>query len=157
MPYLFCNLCAHRNPPGSVFCSLCGSPLDHTDEHTANIPRVPGADPADATGEIALDRTPEVSAVLMVRGGEQDGLRFALSDTRTTLGRYVDNDISLDDITVSRHQALLEKTPAGYLLSDQRSRNGTYVNGELISQKLLEHGDEIQVGKFHFLFLIGSE
>ena len=95
--------------------------------------------------------------MLVVRGGDQDGLRFALSDRLTSLGRSVENDISLDDITVSRRHAVLEATPEGFTVHDNGSLNGTYVNQERITTSILEHGDEIQVGKFHFLFLLGPD
>ena len=74
-----------------------------------------------------------------------------------SLGRSVENDISLDDITVSRRHAVLEATPEGFTVHDNGSLNGTYVNQERIATSILEHGDEIQVGKFHFLFLLGPD
>lgn len=148
--YVFCNECGHRNPPNSSFCSACGSVLDSTGEHTASLTRV------EATPEHSGGAAPEV-AVLVVRGGDQDGLRFPLSDRLTSLGRSVENDISLDDITVSRRHAVLEQTPDGYVVHDNGSLNGTYINHERITTAVLEHGDELQVGKFHFLFLLAAE
>jgi len=153
MAYVFCNHCGHRNPPHSSFCSACGNVLDHSDEHTASITRVvvEGSVPTDPATSDAQH------GVLVVRGGDQDGLRFALSDRLTSLGRSVENDISLDDITVSRRHAVMELTPAGFTIHDNGSLNGTYVNQERISTCAVEHGDEIQVGKFHFLFLLGPD
>ena len=150
MNYVFCNGCGHRNPPNSSFCSSCGSELDSTGEHTASLARVDPAvePPADS---------PDSKAVLVVRGGDQDGLRFPLSDRLTSLGRSVENDISLDDITVSRRHAVLERTADGYVVHDNGSLNGTYINHERITTAVLEHGDELQVGKFHFLFLLSAE
>lgn len=155
MAYLFCNHCGHRNPPHSAFCSACGTVLDRADDHTATITRIQ-PDIVVGHGEIQPGHENEVG-VLVVRGGDQDGLRFALSDRLTTLGRSVENDISLDDITVSRRHAVLEWTPDGFTIHDNGSLNGTYVNQERITTSTLEHGDEIQVGKFHFLFLLGPD
>ncbi len=150
MNYVFCNGCGHRNPPNSSFCSACGAELDSTGEHTASLSRVdvPSDPHADSAG---------AKAVLVVRGGDQDGLRFALSDRLTSLGRSVENDISLDDITVSRRHAVVERTPDGYVVHDNGSLNGTYINHQRISTSVLSHGDELQVGKFHFLFLLAAE
>jgi pSer/pThr/pTyr-binding forkhead associated (FHA) protein len=75
----------------------------------------------------------------------------------TLLGRSVENDISLDDITVSRRHAVLELTHEGFILHDNGSLNGTYVNGHRITATPVHHGDEIQVGKFHFLFLLAAD
>jgi len=155
MAYLFCNHCGHRNPPHSSFCSSCGTVLDRADDHTASIARIQ-PDIIVGSGHIEPGHENEVG-VLVVRGGDQDGLRFALSDRLTTLGRSVENDISLDDITVSRRHAVLEWTPGGFTIHDNGSLNGTYVNQQRISTVALEHGDEIQVGKFHFLFLMGPD
>jgi pSer/pThr/pTyr-binding forkhead associated (FHA) protein len=154
MAYVFCNHCGHRNPPHSSFCSACGTVLDHADEHTASIARIPSSTESPLSHRTGAG---EQVGVLVVRGGDQDGLRFALSDRLTTLGRSVENDISLDDITVSRRHAVLEHTPQGFIVHDNGSLNGTYVNHERITTASLEHGDELQVGKFHFLFLLGAD
>lgn len=151
MSYVFCNDCGHRNPPSSSFCSACGAVLDSTGEHTASLGRIPHEPVA-----VQADGGPG-AAVLVVRGGDQDGLRFPLSDRLTSLGRSVENDISLDDITVSRRHAVLERTPDGYVVHDNGSLNGTYVNQHRISTGVIEHGDELQIGKFHFLFLLAAE
>jgi hypothetical protein len=153
MTYVFCNRCGHRNPPHSSFCSACGNVLDHTDEHTASIAKVA----ADGSAGMSRGRSGEQHGVLVVRGGDQDGLRFALSDRLTSLGRSVENDVSLDDITVSRRHAVLELTADGFTVHDNGSLNGTYVNQQRITTCSLQHGDEIQVGKFHFLFLLGPD
>ncbi|MEY4371588.1 MAG: hypothetical protein RL219_357 [Actinomycetota bacterium] len=150
MSYVFCNGCGHRNPPSSAFCSACGAVLDATGEHTASLSRVPSEPAASRGGGPG-------AAVLVVRGGDQDGLRFPLSDRLTSLGRSVENDISLDDITVSRRHAVLEHTPDGYVVHDNGSLNGTYVNQRRITTGVIEHGDELQIGKFHFLFLLAAE
>ena len=70
----------------------------------------------------------------------------------TRLGRHPDSEISLDDITVSRRHVDIERTPDGYVASDAGSLNGTYVNQERIEKVLLQHGDELQVGKFRLVF-----
>jgi pSer/pThr/pTyr-binding forkhead associated (FHA) protein len=159
MAYVFCNQCGHRNPPESSFCSACGATLDHTGEHTAAIARTDVTDPTLLSGE-GLVETADVApgnGVLVVRGGAQNGLRFALLDRVTSLGRSVENDVSLDDITVSRRHAVVERNGERFTVHDNGSLNGTYVNGRRITMADLAHGDELQVGKFHFLFLLGSE
>ncbi len=153
--YVFCNQCGHRNPPTSSFCSSCGTPLDSLDDRTITLSAV---DPLqDAAGYdddvvVAIGELPNEVGVLIVRAGAQAGARFALDDVVTRLGRHPESEISLDDITVSRRHAEIERTPDGHVVSDAGSLNGTYVNQERIDKMLLRHGDELQIGKFRLVF-----
>jgi pSer/pThr/pTyr-binding forkhead associated (FHA) protein len=155
MAYTFCNQCGHRNPPESNFCSSCGAPLDVLDDRTITLTAIdplqdaPGADDdiVIPMGEIAKDR-----AVLIVRAGAQAGERFALDTDLTRLGRHPDSEISLDDITVSRRHAEVQRTAEGYFVADSGSLNGTYVNQERVERTQLRHGDELQIGKFRLVF-----
>jgi len=153
--YVFCNQCGHRNPPSSTFCSSCGSPLDSLDDRTITLSTV---DPLqDAPGNlddlvVPVGELPIEVGVLIVRAGAQAGSRFPLDQPLTRLGRHPDSEISLDDITVSRRHAQIERTPDGHVVSDAGSLNGTYVNQERIDRMLLRHGDELQIGKFRLVF-----
>ena len=95
---------------------------------------------------------PTEIGVLIVRAGAQAGARFPLDEQVTRLGRHPDSEISLDDITVSRRHAEIERTPEGHVVTDAGSLNGTYVNQERIDTMLLRHGDELQIGKFRLVF-----
>jgi pSer/pThr/pTyr-binding forkhead associated (FHA) protein len=156
MAYVFCNQCGHRNPPESGFCSSCGSVLDGIADHTITLAKVdplqdaPGADDdvVVSVGDLAVG-----VASLIVRSGSQAGDAFALDDQLTRLGRHPDSEISLDDITVSRRHAEVERTDAGYVVRDAGSLNGTYLNAERIDDEVVLHqGDELQVGKFRLVF-----
>ena len=155
MAYTFCNQCGHRNPPESNFCSSCGSPLDVLDDRTITLTAVdplqdapgPDDDVVIPVGDIAKD-----SSVLIVRAGAQAGARFDLVEDLTRLGRHPDSEISLDDITVSRRHAEVQRTAEGYMVADSGSLNGTYVNQERVERTRLQHGDELQIGKFRLVF-----
>ena len=154
MAYVFCNHCGHRNPPDSSFCSSCGSPLDVKGDRTITLAAV---DPLqDAPGAeddvvVSMSDVPAGTAVLIVRSGSQAGDRFALTADETRLGRHPDSEIMLDDITVSRRHAAIERTAEGYVVVDAGSLNGTYVNKERIDRAVLHHGDELHVGKFRLV------
>lgn len=153
--YVFCNQCGHRNPPGSNFCSSCGSPLDVLDDRTITLTAVdPLQDAPGPQDDIAIPfgDLPKSSGVLIVRSGPQAGARFALDAEVTRLGRHPDSEISLDDITVSRRHAEVARTADGYVVSDAGSLNGTYVNQERIERTPVRHGDELQIGKFRLVF-----
>ena len=81
----------------------------------------------------------------MLRGGPNRIV--ALSERPFTLGRRSDNDLVLDESTVSRRHALIIKAAAGFGLRDLNSKNGTYVNGDKIVQveHLLMGGDRMRL------------
>ena len=100
---------------------------------------------------VPMGSLPRDSAVLIVRSGSQAGERFVLEPGVTHLGRHPDSEIMLDDITVSRRHVAIERTPDGYVVSDEGSLNGTYINQERVERALLHHGDELQIGKFRLV------
>ena len=154
MAYVFCNTCGHRNPPDSAFCSSCGSPLDIKGDRTVTLTAVDPLQDSPGTEDdvvVNVNDLPRGAAVLIVRSGPQAGDRFTLTADETRLGRHPDSEIMLDDITVSRRHAAIERTPAGYVVTDAGSLNGTYVNQERIERAVLHHGDELQVGKFRLV------
>ena len=76
--------------------------------------------------ETQLDHRP---ASLRVEGGPHGGLAVVLTDEPVILGRGDQNDLVVDDKTVSRRHALISSTPDGIVVNDLQSENGTYVNG----------------------------
>lgn len=157
--YVFCNACGHRNPPGAAFCSTCGGVLDHPEERTINLPKT---DPLqDAPGpqdnvRVDLGAIEAGTGVLVVRSGPAEGERFVLKGERIAIGRNVESDIVLDDVTVSRRHAIIRQDGGGYSLHDEGSLNGTYVNQRRVEEAMLQHGDEVQVGKFRMVFFDGK-
>ena len=78
---------------------------------------------------------------------DQDGKRYALGSTATTLGRDKSNDVSLrSDLRVSRTHAQLVNREGQWVLSDLGSKNGTFVNGRAISSHPLRDGAQIRIG-----------
>jgi len=79
----------------------------------------------------------------------EDGTRSLLEFDQSvvTIGRAVDNEIRLSHTLVSRHHCRIEGGSEGTWLLDLGSSNGTMVNGERVMRRLLEDGDQVQVGK----------
>jgi pSer/pThr/pTyr-binding forkhead associated (FHA) protein len=102
----------------------------------------------------ALSSTGE-NAMIFIHRGAQKGSRFLVTPEGVTIGRAPESSIFLNDVTVSRKHASIERTGAGFTFRDSGSLNGSYVNNESVAEKKLVTGDEIQIGKFHLLF-IGS-
>jgi pSer/pThr/pTyr-binding forkhead associated (FHA) protein len=63
--------------------------------------------------------------------------------------------IVLNHFSVSERHARFTLTDAGVLVEDQRSRRGTFVNGELVVNALLRPGDRVQIGWFNLILLEG--
>jgi pSer/pThr/pTyr-binding forkhead associated (FHA) protein len=93
----------------------------------------------------------------MVRSGPQAGARFELANTVTRLGRHPESEISLDDISVSRRHAEIERQADEYVVRDMGSLNGTYVNQRRVDTTVLQQGDEILIGRFRLIFLEPNE
>ncbi len=103
-----------------------------------------------------LNNLPKGQGILLVLKGAGAGSRFLLDAAETKIGRDVNNEIHLDDITVSRSHALITKN-GGYRIKDLGSLNGTYLNAIAVRDAQIQSGDEIQIGKFHLTLFIGDK
>jgi pilus assembly protein CpaF len=87
------------------------------------------------------------SIVITEKGGAQRQLDF--EGTEIAIGRLEDNDLCLPKNNVSKYHARLVFKDERYVLLDQRSTNGTYVNGRRISAPMVvRRGDKIYIGDF---------
>jgi len=68
-----------------------------------------------------------------------------LDKDQLTIGRSADSDIVLDNAGVSSHHAVIKKQASGYVIADNDSSNGVFVNGKKIDQHALEYRDEVQI------------
>ncbi len=99
---------------------------------------------------------PENEGILLVLKGPGAGARYLLDSKQTKIGRDTNNDIHLDDITVSRSHAMVSKGD-GYSIKDLGSLNGTYLNAISVKEAVVKAGDEIQVGKYHLTLFVGDK
>jgi pSer/pThr/pTyr-binding forkhead associated (FHA) protein len=95
--------------------------------------------------------------ILLVLKGAGVGGRYLLDASETKIGRDINNEICLDDITVSRSHAIISKSSEGYSVKDLGSLNGTYLNAVSVRDSKISNGDEIQVGKYHLTLFIGGK
>ena len=103
------------------------------------------------------DHPPPGSAMLVIKRGARAGSRHILKKTITSVGRHPDSDIVLDHGTVSRRHAELRRMEHNAVqLVDVGSLNGIYVNRRPVTSATLSNGDEVQLGKFHLVFLAGE-
>ena len=120
--------------------------IDSTDEERSVLASI-----IDGSGE---------SAMVFIHKGPSRGARFLITAEGATIGRSPASDIFLDDITVSRSHGTITKSDkaqgSGFLFTDLGSLNGSYINNQQLSSHPLVTGDEIQIGKFHMLFIGAS-
>jgi pSer/pThr/pTyr-binding forkhead associated (FHA) protein len=96
-------------------------------------------------------------AWLKILEGATPGLTYRLDDETLTAGRAPTNDIPLVDSVASRRHMQVSRVGGRHVLADLASKNGTYVNGLAISERVLEDGDEIRVGSHVMKFELRDE
>jgi hypothetical protein len=69
-----------------------------------------------------------------------------------TIGRKESNSVPIENLAVSGHHAKIDSVGEGFLLTDLQSKNGSFVNKELVSSHWLKEGDNILIGKHTLIF-----
>jgi hypothetical protein len=152
MSHVYCPECGFQNPEAANYCAKCGALLakDEAGAETT-MSYVPDEGDDDAT---ALEDIGVKGPALVVRsGGGRTGETFPLEAERTLIGRSPDCEIFLDDVTVSRKHAVLERRDKTFVIEDLGSLNGTFVNRSRIESGELTDNDELQIGKYRLTFL----
>ena len=147
---MLCTNCGHENPASARFCANCGAPLG--EDVTISFTPSEGQEetrepPGSAEAELKAGQ-----GLLVVTRGPNAGSKFLLDKDETSVGRYPESDIFLDDVTVSRRHAQVRRDEGRFFVEDVGSLNGTYVNGERVEATQLANADELQIGKFKLSF-----
>ncbi len=69
-----------------------------------------------------------------------------------TIGRREDNDVAIEDPAVSGHHAKIDALGERFVLIDLQSKNGSFVNEQLVNSHWLKHGDVINIGDYTLVF-----
>ena len=87
-----------------------------------------------------------------------DGSTFdlPLEEDVTTVGRHPESMVLLDFPSVSARHAVVERREDGFYVTDQRSSNGTRINGAEIEEALLQEGDRIGFGDIQAVYYEGA-
>ena len=99
---------------------------------------------------------PSGCGLFVVESGPKAGSRYGLEAPVTSVGRHGEADILLDDVTVSRRHAEVERIGERYVARDVGSLNGTWLNGQRVDSAELADGDELQIGRFKLVFFHGT-
>jgi transcriptional regulator with GAF, ATPase, and Fis domain len=99
-----------------------------------------------------------MTARLQAVAGPLEGATFPLPEGEFTIGRDGDNllPVTADD-RVSRHHAVIHEQDRQFTIRDLTGRDRTHVNHVPVVERLLEHGDEIRIGRSVFVFLVDGQ
>lgn len=144
---------AERELTSTLHLGLRGVVSDSPSDHLVTfLESSDSADVAAIKGVISGDKD---SCMVVIHRGPSKGSRFLIQAEGATIGRASESAIFLDDVTVSRkHASIVRSTDGnGFTFTDHGSLNGSYINNVNVTQSPLKTGDEIQIGKFHLLFI----
>jgi hypothetical protein len=114
-------------------------------------------DPTACLDESVRHRSTALEQVDSGRYIEMQGpdrkLLIALSSDAMHIGRGLSAELRLDDASVSRRHAILVPRPTGARILDDRSSNGTFVNGRRVQRADLQSGDVIVIGRVVLRYL----
>jgi hypothetical protein len=153
LSHVYCPECGFQNPEAANYCTKCGALLVRDESGSDTTMSFTPEEGDEEGAEIMEELKAEGPALVVRSGGGRAGEHFLLEQDSTTVGRSPDCDIFLDDVTVSRRHALLKRSDGRFLIEDQGSLNGTFVNRRRIESGALEDGDEVQIGKYKLTFL----
>jgi transcriptional regulator with GAF, ATPase, and Fis domain len=91
---------------------------------------------------------------LIVITGPLKTASIDLTGEHLTIGRDPSNDLSLNDVSVSRKHCLITREGELFRIEDLESHNGTFINGTPVKEYSLNHEDQIRIGNSIFLFLL---
>lgn len=164
-------------PPSEEYGAPSSGPYDpHAEEEPRGHSQELGREPVEATrmapsGEHTADHgdepgmeedNPEATragppVMLEITQGPDRGRRKRFAGVRLVIGRAAGCDLELSDQSVSRRHVELVYGDKGVVLRDLGSGNGTRVNGERVTERLLVHDDEIAVGQTRLRFVDEQE
>jgi pSer/pThr/pTyr-binding forkhead associated (FHA) protein len=107
---------------------------------------------APAHGDAASVRPTQPGRYIEVEGPDET-LVIPLARGVTHIGRGLSADLRLDEASVSRRHAILVPRRSGTRVLDDRSSNGTFVNGRRVTQADLRNGDVLLLGRVVLRYL----
>ena len=116
----------------------------------------PGLESVTVLGPTAAPRTSEGNLATSMLKILRPGRPSEVPAGSIKIGRATDNDIVIPDVLASRHHATLVPSPSGTEIRDNRSINGTFVNGARVDSAVLHDGDTVTIGNVDLVFRGGT-
>ncbi len=112
--------------------------------------------PAQVAEAVASPHAPNSVGILEEQ--ENDKNRYLVSTDLFSIGRHSDNDLTLNDPSISRHHATIERRKDGsFAITDLESMNGIFVNNRQHKRTVLRDGDLIELGDVPLRFVLSEE
>src|SRR3989339_1578663 len=89
---------------------------------------------------------------LLAISGPLQGKEFMVDKNIFTIGSGSNNDLVIEDTTISRRHCEIQLIPEGYVIRDLGSTNGTVVQGVKVTAAFLNQSTEIHLGKTKLVF-----
>ncbi len=159
MKKIICPNCDFENDESITFCINCNSDLTVDSSFTEVTEKIISEVPDEEASEEFfkdIEEFYEGSPVIIVVKGPNKGARFMIERNEVLVGRSAECDIIIDDVTVSRRHARISRKGVDLWIFDLDSLNGIYVNKKRIEKARLKNKDEIQIGKYKFIFITGK-
>src|ERR1051326_1744147 len=83
---------------------------------------------------------------LIFTKGRRAGERFAVEAESVSIGRLAECDLEFNQPHVSRKDAVIKREGEQITINDNRSGNGTFVNGKRVTNAKLRAGDVVRIG-----------
>jgi pSer/pThr/pTyr-binding forkhead associated (FHA) protein len=96
-------------------------------------------------------------AEIIVKLGDQVLQTYPIRKDTISIGRARDNEIVVENLSVSRNHARIRREGGKYVVVDLNSANGSFVNGVKITQVELKDNDIISIGKHKLHFVAGAD
>lgn len=90
---------------------------------------------------------------IIVKLGERIVNRYRFDKDVMSIGRARDNDVVIENLSVSRNHARIKREGEEYILTDLNSANGSMVNGHRVSKAAIRNNDILTIGKHNLVFL----
>lgn len=92
-------------------------------------------------------------AKLVLSRGETLVNQYFVDRVDLRIGRAEDNDIVVDDPSLSREHALIHAVGEDHIVEDLQSSNGTFIDGRRVYRQILQHRDIIELGAYQLCYL----
>ena len=106
------------------------------------------ADEASARALIPVGLVPSIAVSM----GTRLMYRYVMDRDEIRIGRGGDNDLALDNLTVSRSHATMTRKGDGLLVTDLGSENGILQGAKRVKEVLLKPGERVEIGKYTLLY-----
>jgi pSer/pThr/pTyr-binding forkhead associated (FHA) protein len=128
-------------------------------EETPTLPQETSALPVigSALGPDTTELPKLEPGIYLVGSDGKQTVAIPITEGTLRLGRGFASEIQIDDPTLSRRHAIIVHEEGVTTVLDDRSANGTFVNGNQINRQELAHGDKVAFGRIVMRYIVQAQ